>query len=295
MHGISHIALGHTRDDQAETLLMRLQRGSGVDGLAGMAPARSDGPVTWLRPMLDMRREDLRACLRGIGWDWAEDASNDDPTYERVRTRQAIDALGLDTDRLAETAAHMAAARAVLDHAAAQAAQDLMTQAYGDLVFDRDRLFALPSDTRERLVAAGLCWIGQTPYRPRLSALRASLATRRTTLHGCLVVQGDAQLRICREWKAVATLSTPVPGTWDGRWQIDGPVRDGLETRALGPGGVTQTDRVRWCLPRDSVLASPAIWDGQTLIAAPLAGFDAGFRAKCRALPPDWPASPYAH
>ncbi|CUX80227.1 MAG: tRNA(Ile)-lysidine synthase TilS [Roseibaca calidilacus] len=293
--GVSHIALGHTRDDQAETLLMRLQRGSGVDGLAGMAPARPDGPVTWLRPLLDIRREALRDHLRRMGWDWAEDASNLDPAYERVRTRQAISALGLDVDRLAETAAHMAAARQVLDHAATQAARDIIAQDQGDLVFARERLSALPSDTRERLVAAALCWVGQSPYRPRLAALRAALDRPRATLHGCLLVQRGDSLRICREWNAVADIAAPCPGPWDGRWQIDGPEPDGAEIRALGPEGAAQTDRSAWRLPRESILSSPAIWQDKRLIAAPLAGMPREFRANCRVLPPDWPASHHAH
>ncbi|NBB98455.1 MAG: tRNA lysidine(34) synthetase TilS [Alphaproteobacteria bacterium] len=293
--GLAHIALGHTRDDQAETLLMRLKRGSGVDGLAGMAPARRDGAVTWLRPLLDIRRDALRHHLQSIGWDWAEDASNFDPAFDRVRTRQAIDALGLDVDRLADTAAHMAAARRVLDHAAAQAAREVVAQDHGDLVLDRTALAALPCDTRERLVAAALCWVGQSPYRPRLTALRAALDTPRVTLHGCLLMQNDDHLRICREWNAVAALATPCPGPWDGRWRLEGPAPADAQIRALGADGAAQTDRTGWLVPRDSVLASPSIWQGTTLIAAPLAGFTPEFRAKCRALPADWPASHHAH
>lgn len=293
--GIAHIALGHTRDDQAETLLMRLKRGSGVDGLAGMAPARVQDGLTWLRPLLPFQRLELRGYLTALGWEWAEDASNDDPGFERVRTRQAIAALGLDVDRLAETAAHLAAAKQVLDRAAQQAAHDLMREDHGDLLIDRAGLFGLAQDTRERLAAAALCWMGNTPYRPRLSALRAALATPRATLHGCLLVQDRGQLRITREWKAVSDMRAPAPGPWDGRWQVDGPAQPGLETRALGADGLAQTDRDKWLLPRDSLLASPAIWRGQSLIAAPLAGLTTQYRAKCRALPPEWPASPLAH
>lgn len=292
--GIAHIALGHTRNDQAETLLMRLKRGSGVDGLAAMAPARKANGVTWLRPLLDLHRDDLRNHLQSNGWGWAEDASNTDPRFERVRTRQAMAALGLDVDRLADTAAHMAAAREALDHAAQQATS-VIVQDHGDLVFDRPALFALPLEIRERLVAAALCFISNAPYRPRLTALRAALASPRATLHGCLMVQGPDHLRLTREWKAVADHVAPFPGTWDRRWQIDGPSLAGLETRVLGAEGAGQTDRTDWLLPRDSLLASPAIWQNGTLIAAPLAGLNPEFRAKCRALPPDWPASRHAH
>ncbi|SUZ30574.1 tRNA(Ile)-lysidine synthase [Roseibaca ekhonensis] len=293
--GITHVALGHTRDDQAETLLMRLKRGSGVDGLAAMAPARTAKGLTWLRPLLDTRRDTLRAHLRSLGWDWADDPSNDDTGYERVRTRQAIATLGLDVDRLAETADRMAAARSVLDNAAQQAAGALVRQEHGDLLLDRAGLSALPADTRDRLVAAALCFVGNSAYRPRLSALRSTLDTARATLHGCVLVQGPDQLRICREWKAVDTVTAPAPGPWDGRWQITGPAHDGLETRALGPVGLSQTDRASWLVPRDSVLSSPSVWAGERLIAAPLAGFNPEFRANCRALPPDWPATGDAH
>lgn len=293
--GIDHIALGHTRDDQAETLLMRLKRGSGVDGLAGMAPARTYDGLTWLRPLLDLRRDTLRDHLRSIGWAWAEDTSNEDTQFERVRMRQAIDTLGLDVDRLAETASHMAAARQVLNHAAQDAAKRLVRAEHGDLVIDLAGLTALAQDTRERLVAAALCWVGNSPYRPRLSALRAALAMPRTTLHGCLMVKDATILRICREWRAVAELHAPAPGLWDSRWQIDGPAQPGLETRALGADGLHQTDRENWLLPRDSLLASPAIWRGSALIAAPLAGLNPEYRAKCRALPLDWPGSGLSH
>lgn len=293
--GISHIALGHTRDDQAETLLMRLKRGSGVDGLAGMAARREQRGVTWLRPLLGLRRDALRHYLHGIGWDWAEDASNADPAYERVRTRNAIATLGLDVDRLAETATHMATARTALDHAAQQAAGKVLHQDHGDLVFDSAALMALPTDTRDRLLAAALCHVGQDPYRPRLAALHAAFDAPRTTLHGCLLVQKGGRLRICREWAAVKALTMPYPGPWDGRWQIDGPERCGLQTRALGADGLGQTDRAGWLLPRDSLLASPAIWQGTRLVAAPLAGFTPEFRANCRVLPTDWPASGHAH
>jgi tRNA(Ile)-lysidine synthase len=293
--GIGHVALGHTRDDQVETLLMRLKRGSGVDGLAGMAPTRAQNGVTWLRPLLELRRSDLRAHLRAAGWDWAEDASNDDTRFERVRTRQAIAAFGLEIDRLAETAAHMAAARQVLDHAAQDAAKRLVLAEHGDLIVDRAGLITLPQDTRERLVAAALCWVGNMPYRPRLAALRAALTRPRATLHGCLMSQDTRYLRICREWKAVANLHAPAPGPWDGRWQVDGPAQPGLATRPLGDNGLAQTDRAYWLLPRDSLLASPAIWHKDELIAAPLAGLNPEYRAKCRALPLDWPGSGRAH
>ncbi len=290
--GLGAVALGHTRDDQAETVLLRLMRGSGVDGLAAMAPRRDAGAVAWLRPLLQIDRGALRDHLRAAGWTWADDPGNDDPAYDRVRARQAIAALGIAPARLAATAARMAAARDVLDAAAARAAHDIVTTDHGDLLLDRARLGALPADTRDRLVAAALCWVGQARYRPRLAALRAALGRPRATLHGCLLTRSAATLRISREFNAVAGLRAPAPGAWDGRWRLDGPAAPGLKIAALGPDGLAQTDRAAWRLPRTALLASPAVWDSTgALVAAPLAGLAAAWQANCRALPAGWPAA----
>ena len=87
------VLLGHTQDDQAETVLMRLARGSGVDGLAGMAPRRDAFAMTWLRPMLEVSRAELRDWLESRGIGWLDDPSNDNSDYDRVRIRKADAAL----------------------------------------------------------------------------------------------------------------------------------------------------------------------------------------------------------
>src|SRR5690606_22697748 len=86
-HDISLILLGHTADDQAETVLMRLARGSGVDGLAGMSVHRGGTPAI-LRPLLGLHRQTLRDWLSAQGVTWADDPSNDDSRYDRIKARQ---------------------------------------------------------------------------------------------------------------------------------------------------------------------------------------------------------------
>lgn len=123
--GIATILTGHTRDDQAETVLLRLARGSGVDGLAGIAPVTVENGLRWVRPLLGVGREELRDWLRARGAGWIDDPSNDDPRFDRVRARQMRDqlaTLGLTAGRLADTAERMRAAAEVLarvtaDHA----------------------------------------------------------------------------------------------------------------------------------------------------------------------------------
>lgn len=90
-HGLAKVALGHTRSDQAETVLFRLLRGSGLAGLAGMMPVSGDG---FIRPLLTTSREEVREWARHEGIRWREDSSNMDSRFARNRLRnEAIPAL----------------------------------------------------------------------------------------------------------------------------------------------------------------------------------------------------------
>ncbi len=98
----------HTRDDQAETVWMRLKRGTGIDGLAGMRRARRlPNGATHLRPLLDVGKADLVAFMRAHNHTWLEDPSNASAAFERVRVRgqqPEFNALGLTRENLARTA-----------------------------------------------------------------------------------------------------------------------------------------------------------------------------------------------
>ncbi len=278
--GLSAVLTGHTRDDQAETVLMRLARGSGVDGLAGMAARYCEAGLLWLRPLLDMSRAELRAWLQAQGGRWCDDPGNDDLRFDRIKARQALVALaplGLSADRLVQTAQRMRDASCVLEQSASQSACRIARYAQGDIIFDAPAFDALPADTRHRLAASALCQIASRPYRPRLARLRAALASSCVTLHGCLVTRNATELRITREAQAVRATVAQCGGIWDGRWQIipppDHSAAAALEIRALGQAGLAQCpDRSLWKLPRRSLLASPAVWLHDQLVAAPLAG-----------------------
>lgn len=286
--GIAHIALGHTRDDQAETLLLRLARGSGVDGLAAMAGRRETGPVTWLRPLLDITRAELRAELtrRGIGW--TEDPSNDDTRFDRVRARRimaALAPLGVSADRLAQTAAHMGRARAALEDATDELSAATTRLEAGDLVIARPEWLAAPQELRDRLLASGLCFVSGQPYRPRyvalVDAIDAVKRGRRTVLHGCLLLPDDDELRLTREPAAVCDHRVPASEIWDGRWQMIGPASPGLEIAALGEAGLAQCPKWRErAVPHAGLPATPALWHGDRLVAAPFAGWPNGWTAR---------------
>ncbi|MFN8641117.1 MAG: tRNA lysidine(34) synthetase TilS [Candidatus Binatia bacterium] len=106
-HGCTRIATGHTLDDQAETVLMRLLRGAGVRGLAAIRPRRRDGVV---RPLLDCRRSAVRAVVEQAGLAFRHDAANDDPRFLRTHVRRRVlPLLGELNPAIAEACAGLAA------------------------------------------------------------------------------------------------------------------------------------------------------------------------------------------
>lgn len=121
--GLGALATAHHADDQAETLLMRLNRGSGVAGLAGVR-ARGSVPGTrlaLLRPLLGWRREDLARIVGDAGIAAAQDPSNSDDRFDRARLRKELaSADWLDGAAIAQSAANLADADAALEWAAAR-------------------------------------------------------------------------------------------------------------------------------------------------------------------------------
>jgi tRNA(Ile)-lysidine synthase len=301
--GIAAVALGHTLDDQAETFLMRLARGSGVDGLAAMRPSSEIDGLLWLRPLLQVRRQTLRDFLASEGVAWAEDPGNVDLRFDRVRARAALvplAGLGLGPERLAATATRMARAREALEIATADLARAAAKPgAAGDVELDPARLRRAPLELRLRLLAGTLVWVCGSVYRPRLAMLEAALAAVETgrlgrglTLHGCVLRPRGERIAVRREPGHAAP---PVPlarGRWDGRWQIEEPHAElaGAEIGALGAIGLSYFPDWRGAaIPRETLLTTPAVWQGGRLVAAPLVRADPRFRfRRVSAVPPPW-------
>lgn len=286
-NGLSAVLLGHTADDQAETLLMRLARGSGIDGLAAMAEWRDAFGMRWLRPMLGAGREELRDWLRARTIGWIDDPTNDNAAFERVRVRQAIAAAGLDIAALARAAGHIGEARDALSHYAAQAARDVVIR-NGSLTLPRRPFVDAPPEIRRRLIVAACRWITGADYPPRrntvLHALNALATNRRVTLDGALIDPAGDRIRLFREPAAALRAPDSVPDSvaggapdstpgatsavWDNRWKISG-LKPGQRVAALGGGEVA---RVKWRLAgltRDEAMATPAVWQGDRLVAVP--------------------------
>jgi tRNA(Ile)-lysidine synthase len=155
--GATHILTGHTRDDQAETLLMRMLRGSGIAGLAAMARETERDGVRLARPLLDVPKSRLIATLQKARIDFADDPTNQDVSFTRPRLRAILPVLadeGGDSRNLARLASRLARANAAVEVLADGAERylalrDRDPQRPG---FDAGAFTALPEEIRVRLL-----------------------------------------------------------------------------------------------------------------------------------------------
>lgn len=206
-HNVQHLLLGHHLDDQAETFLIRLQRGSGVDGLAAMKPVTTRHGLTLLRPLLTIPKDELQDILRGIGQEWIEDPGNHNTDHTRVRMRQLLAEQGIDSYALAATATRMARARDFLEQETARAIATCVTfHTEGYITLDTAVFNALHEEIGLRVLADCIRAMNGQVYRPRfgeLHSLHTGLGSPRT-LAGCRFMPQNGGLRIQREQVAIA-------------------------------------------------------------------------------------------
>jgi tRNA(Ile)-lysidine synthase len=278
--GVLHLLVAHNLEDQAETLLLRLARGSGLDGLAGMATCVEHRQCRLLRPLLAIPRARLEATLRAMGQPWIDDPSNRDPAYARVRLRQAqsvLAASGLGAERLAETAARLGRARRALEGAvAALLAAAVVIHPAGFARVDAAALAAAPDEVALRALAAVLATVSGAAYPPRLERLerlyqawREGLGRGRT-LGGCRVLPRQGGVLVCREAAAVAPPVAAPPGEavdWDGRFSLHLPptAPRGLRLGALGAAPLAAAA----AFPAVVRAGLPALSDAAAIIAVP--------------------------
>lgn len=193
--GATCLVTAHTRDDQAETVLMRLAAGSGPAGLAAMRPAAVRGGMLHLRPLLDVPKARLVATLRAAGAGWSEDESNAQARFARPRLRAARAVLareGLTDARLARFARRAARAEDALAAAGADAWRRAASEAEREILLDAAVMAGVPEEIALRLLRAAIERVGSGVVRlDRLEALAAALrgpeGNRKRTLAGAAV------------------------------------------------------------------------------------------------------------
>lgn len=291
-HCIEAVVTAHTRDDVAETFLMRLARGSGIDGLAAMQPESAWNGVLLLRPLLGVTRDQLRAELRARGVDWLEDPSNADPHFERVRIRTVLPVLaglGIAPAQIAESAMRLRRARDAIDAAAAHfIARHVTSDPGGYLWADSTALNQLPEEVAISALKQTLRAVGGQPRAPRLRKLEMLAGQLRhvsrvaMTLGGCMLARSgpDKALMICREpgrlRAAPVDLLSGQSAVWDRRFRIcAGRLRAGAVTvDALGEANLAALpDVVRREHPRAALVTLPALYDGGACLGVPIAGY----------------------
>ena len=207
--GVPVLLTAHHLQDQAETVLMRLAHGSGIEGLRGMDYFSELGDLRVVRPLLGVDPTELKALVAEAGLVPVADPSNADLDYERVRWRKAMPllaALGLDAQRLGRFAARMRDADRALEQMASRAlASDVgVLEGWAGRSFSRAMLRALPHAVAVRVVQRTLDAVGGGQKPHALGAVEA-LTDRlifepcKTTLHGCVIASDGETIRITRE------------------------------------------------------------------------------------------------
>jgi tRNA(Ile)-lysidine synthase len=294
-HGIGLILTGHTQDDQAETLLMRLGRGSGLDGLSAMAavaPLQDGEGLLIARPLLDVPKARLVASLgqRGIGW--IEDPSNASPAFERARLRAAkpaLDGLGLTSGMLALSARRLQQVRRALDRWVADVLDPVagIIEAHpcGFFNVDRNGLRTLPDEIAARVLGRLIAAAGGADEAVPLSNLEAIVRevisaqpSGAWTLARAKLGATPDRLLIEREpgrdTPPVLSLAAGEAGLWDGRFRVaaGSGLAHPVEVCALGVDGLREVRGrldIPAGLPVASLRAVPSFWCGDRLLAVP--------------------------
>jgi tRNA(Ile)-lysidine synthase len=308
-HGLEMLFTAHTLDDQAETLLMRLARGSGLDGLCAMPEVRCfelaaerGHRVLIVRPLLGVSKARLTAFLRARGARWSEDPSNQEVAFERVRLRAqrpVLDALGLTSTKLTLSVRRLQRARRALeahaDEFLAPAAGHVVIDASGYAILDRAAVRRSPVEIQLRVLARLIAAVGASPKPFSLARLEAIATVLGgdaervdATLGRTKITVRDAQILIMREPGRARLPRLMLAGgeskVWDGRFRVSAAAATPpLEVRALGPEGlasVRSLTRSRPPGPRGALLCAPAFYRGGTLLAAPSLAFFASAEAR---------------
>ena len=214
-YGAGALVTAHSLEDQAETFLMRLARGSGVDGLSAMRPLRQEAReearedrIAILRPLLGVSRARLRSTLLAAGVRWLEDPANRDPRFERVRWRNTLARLeqeGLSPPMIALSARRLERARQALEHATSRLEADVVEQDAEQASFRLAAVQDTPEDLMLRLLRRLIMRYGAGGEPPELAALErlsawiAEGVGGGRTLAGCRISLRKDAVRIRRE------------------------------------------------------------------------------------------------
>jgi tRNA(Ile)-lysidine synthase len=271
-HDVPALLTGHTADDQAETVAMRMERTETAASLAGIWPELDWNGIRVLRPLLSMRRQELRDYLKTLGQGWIDDPSNENTRFERVRVRQALGGALHDLDLLA-TDAQRTVTR-LNDAAVAWCSTHFLVHETGFLTINRGEISKLEDAVLDLVLQkiCNLCSPGgpgtELEDRIALAKWLRQPAVSRRTLGGVVFAKRQAALIAGREPGRISLRPTLVPRSgvviWDQRFEIRAPA--GCE--ALPVGSLDQLPRRR-DIPAFVQSGLPAVRNASGLLAIP--------------------------
>jgi tRNA(Ile)-lysidine synthase len=271
---------GHHRDDQNETFLIAAQRGSGLDGLAGMRPTHTWWGIQVVRPLLMVTKEQIVAEARALGLRWIEDPSNEKMSFLRNRLRAAL----MDTPHHLETTiGALTATRDYFDHHVdAFFRQHIQIFPEGYITLPYPALIAQDGEIARRVLKQALRLISGKAVDPRFARLsRATWALYQTpkqtlSLHGCIVTSTPEKILIYREAQAIDPTPLPAdqPHLWDQRFfcQANEPSAYWAALGAEGYESIRPHLKAKQRPLRYAVaLTQPALWstEDRRVLAAP--------------------------
>lgn len=293
---VGHLLVGHQAADQAETVLLRLSRASGLAGLAGMSPLVEVGGTRLLRPLLDVAPERLRAYLQVEGQPWIDDPSNRDPKYMRVRLRQAsasLAAAGIDRQGLLDLATIAQMARQATEEAAdALLAGSVVLHPAGFAWLEPEPWRGASRFIAVRALARLLRILGgrrREAADGRVERLLSSLicspkdASSAATLCGCRLRRFGQRVLVWRENRGMPAAQALAEGgrmVWDGRYLLDvateGEDEGGLSLEALGAARARAIVAARLPLPDIPKVVwptLPCLVDARGVLCVPHLGY----------------------
>lgn len=295
-NNIPNLLVAHNKEDQAENVLLRLMRGSGVDGLCGMKNKTNIGKIDIYRPLLNTAKAELRKFIKQQKQQWIEDPSNKDDKYARSRVRKFIesnDDSRLLINRLIDTAENITRSKSYIDEKIADDfayVSQIMPEGYA--ILDADALCNLHIEAQYKILSKLIKNIGGSYYKPRFEKIitlhKNILNGTDATLGGCNVFKSkkkndSGKIYITRE---VSSIPCPLDVKsnseiiWDERFccNIGNLGIDNLRVGALGKEGFAQICKEnpslkKIKLPKQVIYSIPALKTLEKTLSAPHIGY----------------------
>lgn len=296
-HGVEALVLAHHREDQAETLLMRMARGSGLTGLSAMSPVQKHRSINLLRPLLHVSKENLQALCHKAGLEFVLDPSNSDDRHERVRLRAAqngLDRIGLTSEKLSLTIDKLAQVDDDLELLASRfLSEHSVFDTFGVFRVDREAFCYLPITLQERVVLRAIKKISRPDFPPRRDSMAGVLKvlnsreTTARTLMGVLFHFRKSEVLIGREYSACPVAdkitfknNAVISTIWDRRFEVSYRRSSAKAFSHIGPLGSNGLAQFRAdhksaglltdnSVPARFIYTVPAFWQKDRLVFCP--------------------------